>query len=184
MHDMGLTLGRRPLAEPAIGVASYVLGLPLLMVGAFATIFLMTLQHYIAGDGGADDFSIPSGPSHPITGPLLRGDWSVRLQFLFLASVVAPLVEEVMFRGVLYRHLRELTCRSGGLLSVLFSTLFSSFIFAAIHPQGLLAVPALMSLAIGFSLRAEWRVTLIPCMVAHGLSNALVLMLNILLFAE
>jgi membrane protease YdiL (CAAX protease family) len=52
-----------------------------------------------------------------------------------------------------------------------------SFIFAVIHPQGILFVPVLMSLAFGFALAREWRDSLIPGMVAHGLSNGLIMTL-------
>jgi membrane protease YdiL (CAAX protease family) len=90
---------------------------------------------------------------------------------LLLASVVAPIVEETMFRGVLYRHLREASCRWGSVLSILFSALASSFVFAAIHPQGWLGIPVLMALAIAFALAREWRRSLLPAMIAHGINN-------------
>jgi membrane protease YdiL (CAAX protease family) len=51
-----------------------------------------------------------------------------------------------MFRGVLYRHFRESTQNRGPWVSVLVSTLTSSFLFAVIHPQGWLAVPVLMAI--------------------------------------
>ncbi len=47
-----------------------------------------------------------------------------------------------------------------------------SFVFAVIHPQGFLAVPLLMSLALAFTLMREWRGTLLPAMIAHGINNA------------
>jgi membrane protease YdiL (CAAX protease family) len=50
-----------------------------------------------------------------------------------------------------------------------------------IHPQGLLAVPALMSLAIAFSLAREWRGSLIAPMVMHGVSNGAVMALLMVL---
>ena len=108
-----------------------------------------------------------------MVGPLIRGDWSVRLQLLFLASVVAPIVEETMFRGVLYRQLRQASARFGYAPSVLVSILIVSFIFAAIHPQGWLAIPPLMSVAIAFNFVREWRGSLVPSMVAHGVHNGL-----------
>jgi membrane protease YdiL (CAAX protease family) len=98
--------------------------------------------------------------------------------------VVAPVVEETMFRGVLYRHLRELTHGIDRVASLLFSTLISCFIFAIIHPQGVMAVPALMALACGFVLAREWRGTLLPSMIAHGLNNALVLGLGIVMLGD
>ncbi len=73
------------------------------------------------------------------------------IQIVFVASVVAPIMEETMFRGVLYRHMREATGRMGRWRSVILSALVVSFVFAEPHPQGLLAVPVLMALAFGFT---------------------------------
>jgi membrane protease YdiL (CAAX protease family) len=56
--------------------------------------------------------------------------------------------------------------------SVLISAVAVSFLFAVIHPQGLLAVPMLMALALAFALMREWRDTLLPPMIAHGINNA------------
>ncbi len=80
-----------------------------------------------------------------------------------------------MFRGVLYRHLRDATGGAGRVLSVVLSAAPSALVFAIIHPQGWVAVPALMALAVSFSLAREWRGTLIPCMIVHGISNGVVL---------
>ena len=82
-----------------------------------------------------------------------------------------------MFRGVLYRHLREMSDRLGFTLSVILSALIVSFVFAVIHPQGLLGVPVLMGLALAFNLAREWRGTLIPAMIAHGINNGAVTLL-------
>ena len=59
-----------------------------------------------------------------------------------------------------------------------------SFLFALVHPQGWLAIPALMSLAFGFAVFREWRGSLLPCMVAHGVSNGLVMLLAVQLLRE
>ena len=48
------------------------------------------------------------------------------------------------------------------------------FIFAVIHPQGLLAVPALTAMGFGFALLREWRDSLIAPMVAHALNNGMI----------
>ncbi|HWB19430.1 MAG TPA: CPBP family intramembrane glutamic endopeptidase, partial [Phycisphaerales bacterium] len=69
-------------------------------------------------------------------------------------------------------------------LSVIFSALVSSFIFAAIHPQGWVTIPALGSLAFCFCLMREWRGTLLPSMVMHGINNGLVMTLAILILAK
>ena len=78
-----------------------------------------------------------------------------------------------MFRGVLYRHVRDAT-RRAGIGGFLFSAIVVNTIFAIVHPQGLFAAPALaMALAFGFTLAREWRGTLIPAMIAHAINNAL-----------
>jgi membrane protease YdiL (CAAX protease family) len=56
-----------------------------------------------------------------------------------------------------------------------------SFLFAVIHPQGFLAVPPLMSLALAFTLMREWRGTLLPPMIAHGINNAVATLLLFLM---
>ena len=152
-----------------------------LLIVAVIIVWLLTwLQTELFGGGpGPEDLRSPISPDHPITLPLARGSWAIRLQIFFLASIVAPIVEETMFRGVLYRHLREVTGWAPVVVSILFAALVSSFIFAVIHPQGLLAVPVLMALALSFVLAREWRGTLIPGMVGHGLNNGLVLLISV-----
>jgi membrane protease YdiL (CAAX protease family) len=104
---------------------------------------------------------------------LLRGSaWQITLAIL-AATVVAPLVEETVFRGLLSRHLREATSRLSTTKSVLFSGILSGLIFASIHPQGMLAVPLLATLALAFALVREWRGNLLPAMVAHGINNGI-----------
>jgi membrane protease YdiL (CAAX protease family) len=165
--------------EPLNGVVGYVGTLPLLFIGAMITLGLMRLAKMVFGEGG-DPWGLTSDPNHPIGGFILTANWWGKLQVIFAASVGAPIVEETMFRGVLYRHLREATGRWARWWSVLASAVVVSFVFAVIHPQGLLGVPALMSLAIGFSLAREWRGSLVPSMVAHGLNNFVVTLVLLL----
>jgi membrane protease YdiL (CAAX protease family) len=172
--EIGLTVGSRPVIEVPLGVVTYLSALPLMVVGICVTFLLMRLQTYWRGSPG------PS-PAHPID-KMLEQAGPLELVLLFvLASILAPIIEETMFRGVLYRHVREATGRFGKVVSVLFSALLVSFIFAVIHPQGWLGVPVLMALAFAFSLAREWRGTLVPAMVAHGLNNGVALLLALIL---
>ena len=114
-----------------------------------------------------------AGPSHPIISTALSGSLWAWVQMIFVACVLAPLVEETMFRGALYQHLRELGPGVSKWLRVTFSVLVSGFVFAAIHPQGWLGVPVLMSLATAFALSREWRGSLVPAMIAHGINNGM-----------
>src|SRR5262249_21981100 len=130
-EHVGWTLGRQPAAEPVIGLGCYIMGYPLMITGLVVGLILMGAQHLLAGGGASpDDLVSPPTPSHPIVGPIARGDWQIRLMIFVLASIVAPIVEETVFRGVLYRHLRELTRGLGVLGSIAVSGLISSFVFA------------------------------------------------------
>ena len=172
-QDVGLTLGRMPLLEPCVGLGGYLATLPLLAIGLVLTLMLILLQSAVAGE--QPTFAPSGGPAHPIIVYMTGSDLWPKLQILFLAAVAAPIVEETMFRGVLYRHLRDATNRFGLVLSVLLSASINGFVFAAIHPQGFVAVPALMSLALGMALVREWRGTLIPSMMIHAVHNGLIM---------
>ena len=128
-------------------------------------------------------FGKPPTPSHPAV-EMLRGAGTMEVVLLFvLASVTAPIVEEIGFRGMLYGHLRSITTPQIRLASMLVAALVSSFIFAVIHPQGVLFVPALGGLAVGFCLYREVRGSLIAPMVAHGINNAVTLALGVTLMS-
>jgi membrane protease YdiL (CAAX protease family) len=209
-QDIGLTRGRGILVEPFLGLAGYAMTMPILAVGVAIMFLLLVGQGAFKGVAAgpeapvaADDDSEQSSPSdsprsaspasnpmlpddlpaHPLVFMDLRGWWN-KLLIYFLACFVAPLVEETMFRGVLYRHLRGATSRLGGFLSIVVSGSIVSFIFAAIHPQGWIAIPALMGLAYGFTILREWRGTLIPGMVAHGLNNGIVFTVAMMLLGS
>jgi membrane protease YdiL (CAAX protease family) len=90
-----------------------------------------------------------------------------------MATVMAPLLEETMFRGVLYGHLRESTARWPRAASVFAGAAIVSVLFAAIHPQGWTGVPVLAALSFSFSLVREWRGSLVAPMVMHCLTNSI-----------
>ncbi len=87
-----------------------------------------------------------------------------------------------MFRGVLYRHLREAGYRWGKVWSIAAATALTSFVFAVIHPQGWLGVPPLMALATAFTLTREWRGSLLPSMVAHSIQNSMTMILLLTIY--
>jgi membrane protease YdiL (CAAX protease family) len=174
-QEIGWTAGRRPALEPLIGVCTYAAALPLVFVGFLFMLALKGAQELVHGP--PDPFGPSGAPGHPITAVVNHPSLWLWAQVVLVASVAAPLVEETMFRGVLYRHLREATGRLARPLSVAVGALVTSFVFAAIHPQGLLGVPVLMALALAFNLAREWRGTLIPAMVAHGINNGAVTLL-------
>jgi membrane protease YdiL (CAAX protease family) len=175
-QDIGWWKQGPAIVEVLWGIACYLASMPLLLVGVLMSLELLNLYKRFVGE---DPFSVPIRPTHPITEMLLHSGWWEKVQIFVLAAVCAPIIEETMFRGVLYRHLRELGARWPRVLSVLFSSVAASFVFAVIHPQGFSGVPVLMVLALGFALARELRGSLVGAMAAHGLNNALVTLLTL-----
>lgn len=165
-RDIGWTRGRGVGIELGCGLVGYAAALPIAAVGLLLSMLFILLA---APDEGA------AAAAHPIVGELAGGGWGVRIQVLLLASVAAPVVEETMFRGVLYRQVRSSAGRLAPWLAIGAAAGSTSLVFALIHPQGLLAVPALGALAVAFSLAREWRGSLIAPMLMHGLSNGIVM---------
>src|SRR5262249_33379814 len=91
-QDVGLHRGRGAIRETASGLASYIVSLPLLVIGLIAVLVLLGLQQGLGGRGM---------PMHPVAG-MVNDDWVVRLQIILAATVTAPLIEETRFRGGLY----------------------------------------------------------------------------------
>lgn len=149
-QDIGLHVGRGIVRETVAGLAGYLACLPLIALTLVLVLFLQRFTHQDA--------------SHPIQQMLgeVHPVW-----IYLLAAVFAPVTEEVMFRGFLLTHLRAKW-------GVLFSGLIGGLIFAAIHPQGWIAIPTLCTIALVLSWIREWRGSLIGPMVAHAFNNAVV----------
>jgi membrane protease YdiL (CAAX protease family) len=141
--------GRNPLIELPLGIVGYITGLPIIVAGFCVTLFLVNLSH--------------TTPSHPIQGEATNTPASI-LQLYGIACLWAPIIEETMFRGALFSHLRRRW-------NWLASASLVGFIFAAIHPQGWTFIPVLGSIGVVLAGIREWRGSILPCMVAHALNN-------------
>ncbi len=159
------------------GLCGYLMLLPLMVIGI---LMVLGLTWLVTPAPTGTDFGPGTSPSHPILLFVAGGSLWTILQVYFVASIVAPVLEEILFRGVLYRQLRTATARWRIGWSVASSTLVVAIVFAAIHPQGLLAVPALAMIAVGLGLMREWRGSLLAPMVMHGCSNGVVVTMMVL----
>lgn len=164
--DLGLEWGRPRWMTPIGGVATYAIAMPLLVLGVLLSTLLTALLQPTAP------------PQHPVQQEIALAGTPELLGILLLAAVIVPPVEEIMFRGVLYRHLREATGRLGAVASFLVAALLSSGLFAAIHPQGIAFAPVLAALAVAFCIARELLGGLGPAIVAHGITNGVVVLLN------
>lgn len=159
-RDVGQDRFVRVAREMGAGVLGYLAGMPIFLAGVCLTLLVALVMGALAGPGG--EGAPPN--AHPIIREVGAGGLAGAVKLLLLASVWAPIVEELMFRGCFYHHLR------GRARPIVAATLVA-FVFAVIHPPGIVAVPALMSLAIVFALIREWRGSVIGCMTAHALHN-------------
>jgi len=101
---------------------------------------------------------------------ILEAPLAIRVVFIATAAVAAPLVEEMVFRGML-----QTTLRQGGLTPGPWSAiLIVSALFAGIHVPALttyLALPGLFVLAVGMGYAYEKSGSLWPPIVIHAVFN-------------
>jgi membrane protease YdiL (CAAX protease family) len=160
-YGLGLNRGRGILREAGAGLVGYLAAFPLFFAALMVTVALVRVTGM--------------QPTHPIMDEIGgEGLWKLAKVFA-LACVFAPVLEEIVFRGALYHYLR-------GANGALASAVISGLIFAAIHPQGLMGVPMLTTLAFAFAMLREWRGSLVAPMVAHAANNAVAMGLLVLFF--
>lgn len=136
------------------GVAGYLAGIPLVYV---ARVFSERLFHGI---------ETPLNPA--ITA--FAGSASALYQMLIFvqAALLAPLVEEALFRGLFFQSLEERQGRWG-------AALLSSGVFALLHPQLPLGFLGIFALGMVFDGLFIMRRSLLPAIVAHAINNGLIL---------
>jgi membrane protease YdiL (CAAX protease family) len=155
---LGLHGGKGVLIEAPLGIVGYIAGIPVVVIGFLITFALMRLSGSTA--------------SHPIQD--VPTDTPMQILALYgIASVWAPVIEEIMFRGALFNHMRQSW-------NWVVSASVVALIFAAIHPQGWTTIPVLGSIAIVLAGIREWRGSIIAPIVAHGFSNGMVVTLLVL----
>lgn len=114
-------------------------------------------------------------PTHPATDLLASGSVVDVLLLFVTAVILAPLLEEFLFRGVLFPASSWLTASVGG------GILLSSFLFAGIHPQGIAGWPPLMAVAAMAAFLTYQTRSLVPAIVLHALHNLATLALGLTL---
>ncbi|MCL2641517.1 MAG: CPBP family intramembrane metalloprotease, partial [Phycisphaerales bacterium] len=154
---IGLHAGKGVFRELFGGLVGYVAGLPIIFAGLFISYLL--------------ENAFNADTSHPITDEVIANPDRLWI-YLALACVWAPISEEILFRGMLFSHLRE----RFGFAS---SAVVVAVVFAAIHPQGWAAIPALGSIALVFVAIREWRDSILGSIAAHALHNGLTMLMLI-----
>ena len=159
------TLARRRGASLAdeIGWTNCRLGLNLLYgAGGFAVASALMLPVMLIG---RVLFRHAPDPSNPVIPQLVgtSGVWGPLLLVL-LASFGAPIVEELLFRGVFYQAAKLR-------LGVWPAIVLTGLVFGFVHPVGIAEMLAIGTLGGVFAWMAETRKSLVPSMFAHFLQN-------------
>lgn len=169
---IGWHAGEGVLKEMGCGFVAYIASLPVYIVGVVITaILLLAKEKY---------FPSSSGDAEPMVNPVFEivagGDFFIILLLFVLATTWAPIVEESIFRGALYRHLR-------GRMHWVAAALATGVLFAFMHDYGPLLVAPLIALGFMFAFMREWRGSIIAPMTAHFIHN-FTLMSGMIIFVQ
>jgi len=120
---------------------------------------------------GSQLIKIGPPPSHPIQDLLGPTAGAASLVGLFItAAILAPLTEEMGFRGFLLSALRYRMAPIG-------AAVLNGLLFAAIHPQGPAMWLSLAAIGTATSLVTMATRSLIPAIVLHAVHNGLIMFL-------
>jgi membrane protease YdiL (CAAX protease family) len=168
-------LRREPLAE--IGFQAHQ---PLKLIAIGVGVGVLSLAINAAVSKLFQDNGIV--PNQSAQFPLFQGDYLGQALFMLGAAVLAPIGEEVLFRGYVFNAIRQtFQGRSWG-LPLAYG--LSALLFAGVHvvsaSEGLIALLVPLFL-IGLLLAATMHYTksLIPCMIAHAINNGVALIVLI-----
>lgn len=101
---------------------------------------------------------------------ILKMGLSIRVMVVVLAVLLAPLVEEVVYRGVVYSTVERIGGKAAGVI-------VATTIFALVHvPQywgSVAAITAIVTLSLVLTLLRAWTGSLLPCVVMHLVYNGI-----------
>ena len=101
---------------------------------------------------------------------ILRSSRAAVYVVAFLATFTAPIVEETVYRGVIYSAFQRT-------LGVPFAILITSFLFASVHfmqySTSVVAIVMICLLSLGLTLIRVRSGNILPCIVTHMIFNAI-----------
>lgn len=157
-HDLGLHTGEGVLKEMGCGLVGFVLNSPLqVLLGIVWGIVVGSEDE--ASSSGFPLFDTP-------------GSWTLVVLGVISAVIWAPVVEEIVFRGALYRAVNHK-------LPWYAAVLITALAFGLVHPYSPEGLAHVALSGIVFALLREWRGSLIAPITAHALHNGTISMLEI-----
>jgi membrane protease YdiL (CAAX protease family) len=165
----GWTAPRGVLRELAAGVFGYLAGLPLVLGALVMSLVLDAVYRSATSQG-------PRDQTNPIMELASRADAFTLILLFTLATIWAPLVEETVFRGGMYRAVRTR-------LHAVLAGIVSAIAFGVMHGYPFLLLGPVMAIGLTFALMREWRDSIIGPAFGHFLNNATVLGLLLVVMA-
>ena len=169
-----LPVGGMHISFRRIGIRADQIGKDILwgLIGYAALIPILVITFVI----GFQLMKIFGQSTHPVT-ELLESSPNFYLvaAIFFAASIGAPIMEEIIFRGTLFPAFGTIT------KSPVWGIVISSFLFAALHPQGVPLWLGLGSVGAMNCMLAYQRRSLIPSMVLHFTHNTLLVVIGLLI---
>jgi membrane protease YdiL (CAAX protease family) len=161
-----LFAGRRRGGWQALGMRvpplSMMILIPVIIVGEFIGIFAINSAIALVQGGNFDNPQqaalMSGGPFSPTSFAML----------FFLIAIVAPIAEELFFRGMLYALLRKW----GAAVAIV----GSAFIFAIVHFIPIL-IPSLFFVGLILGVMREKSMSLLPSILLHMLQNGIMIAL-------
>ncbi|MEZ4311157.1 MAG: CPBP family intramembrane glutamic endopeptidase [Polyangiaceae bacterium] len=149
----------RPVRAVGVGALSYLLVWPVLVM------VLVPLSSLF------EKLGLPN-QTHPIVDQLQAAgnDPRTLAMWLVIAAVLAPLLEEAVFRGALQSALQ-------GRLGGVFALIATALLFAIIHPQVGLGLVGVLVLGLMLSLVRLHERSLWPGVVLHAINNGVALLI-------
>lgn len=160
--DLGLT-SRRPIGDILWGIGGYAVAVPLVWLASSISDWL---------------FNTHETPLSPIIRDF-AGTRLALVQALLIcqATIIAPIAEEVFFRGVFYKSL-------SAKMRWIPAAAITALLFAVVHPQLPGGFLSLLALGIVFNTLYALRGSLLPSITAHAINNAAVFVSLSLLLAS
>lgn len=153
----------RPVADIGAGILAYLMTVPFFLITTLISYQIFRNVHT---------------PVNPIQ---IEAMWALRpidqLLMMVETAVAAPIVEELMFRGVLLPALSERWGRLGGIA-------LTSAVFALLHPNLPAGFLPLWTLGAAFAVVTQRRNSLLPNIVMHALHNGYITLTMFFLFAK
>jgi membrane protease YdiL (CAAX protease family) len=156
--------GEGVLKEIGCGVLAYLASIPIYILGVIITVLLLLMKDFFAATANGGAPVDPQPVSNPVFELIANADLFWVIFFFVLATTWAPLVEEAIFRGALFRHLRAR-------LHWTVCGIITAILFAFMHDYGPLMVAPLIALGFMFAFMREWRGSLIAPITAHFIHN-------------